>query len=89
MKEQMTKLQGSLRERENSNQELDMAIDQMKRSNLELELTAKEKEVLIVGIVLGHLSSLLVASMRFRELLGYMWLYFLSNNELTLFLKCE
>ena len=48
MKEQMTKLQGSLRERENSNQELDMAIDQMKRSNLELELTAKEKEVLIV-----------------------------------------
>ena len=83
MKEQMTKLQGSLRERENSNQELDMAIDQMKRSNLELELTAKEKEVLIVSVVVGHLSRLMVASRSFRELLGCMWLYFLSNNELT------
>lgn len=47
MKDQMTKLQGSVRERESSNQELDMAIDQMKRSNLELELTAKEKEVIM------------------------------------------
>lgn len=45
MRDQMTKLQGSLKERDNSNQQLDMAIDQMKRSNLELELTAKEKEV--------------------------------------------
>lgn len=45
LKEQMLRLQGSLQQKDSSNQELDMAIDQMKRSNLELELTAKEKEV--------------------------------------------
>ena len=46
LKEQLTKLQGALQQKDTSNQELDLAIDQMKRSNLELELTAKEKEVM-------------------------------------------
>lgn len=48
LKEQLAKLQGALQQKDSSNQELDIAIDQMKRSNLELELTAKEKEVNII-----------------------------------------
>jgi len=45
LQDQLVKLQGSLKEKDSSNQELDMAIDQMKRSDLELEVTAKEREV--------------------------------------------
>ena len=51
LKEQLTKLQGALQQKDTSNQELDLAIDQMKRSNLELELTAKEKEVMFVEFI--------------------------------------
>lgn len=45
MKSQLETLQGSLKEKTSSGKDLDHAIDQLKRSNLEVELMAKEKEV--------------------------------------------
>lgn len=45
MQSQLEMLQGSLKEKASSGKDLDQAIDQLKKSNLELELMAKEKEV--------------------------------------------
>lgn len=53
MKEQLEQLQQSLREDDSKKRDLDSSFDQFKHSNMELELSAKEKEVSLINDIAG------------------------------------